>query len=204
MLNTNQLDDYSNEGYLFVPELLPMAEISAVMTQLPELSTLQRPEVIFEKDSETVRSLMNVHTYSKAADKLIRHQSIIDPVKKILQSDVYVFQCILNLKRAFTGDIWQWHQDYSTYLIDDGMPANRLVNVLIFMDEVNEFNGPLMLVPSSHRGEAITKVLRLIIHPSFVFILDFPFFRGFREIGYSLFASQRSNISRIIDFLFNR
>ena len=159
MLNTNQLDDYSNEGYLFVPELLPMAEISAVMTQLPELSTLQRPEVIFEKDSQTVRSLMNVHTYSKAADKLIRHQSIIDPVKQILQSDVYVFQCILNLKRAFTGDIWQWHQDYSTYHIDDGMPANRLVNVLIFMDEVNEFNGPLMLVPGSHRGEAITKAI---------------------------------------------
>ena len=35
------------------------------------------------------------------------------------------------------------------------MPANRLVNVLIFMDEVNEFNGPLMLVPGSHRGKAI-------------------------------------------------
>tara|TARA_Y100000994_G_scaffold59564_1_gene48147 strand:+ start:586 stop:888 length:303 start_codon:yes stop_codon:yes gene_type:complete len=55
-----------------------------------------------------------------------------------------------------------------------------------------------------HRGEAITKVLRLIIHPYFIFILDFPFFRGFREIGYSLFASQRSNISRIFHFLFNR
>ena len=155
MLSTAQLCNYSNEGYVFVPELLPLAEISAVMTQLPELCTLQRPEVIFEKDSQTVRSLMNVHTYSKAADKLIRNQSIIDPVKQILDSDVYVFQCILNLKRAFAGDIWQWHQDYSTYLIDDGMPANRLVNVLIFMNEVNEFNGPLMLVPGSHRGEAI-------------------------------------------------
>ena len=55
-----------------------------------------------------------------------------------------------------------------------------------------------------HRGEAITKVLRLIIHPYFIFILDFPFFRGFREIGYSLFASQRSNISRIFHFLFNK
>ena len=65
-----------------------------------------------------------------------------------------MFQCVLNLKRAFTGDIWQWHQDFSTYLIDDGMPANRLVNVLIFMDEVNEFNGPLMLIPRSHHGEA--------------------------------------------------
>ncbi len=155
MLSTAQLCNYSNEGYVFVPELLPLAEISAVMTQLPELCTLERPEVIFEKDSQTVRSLMNIHTYSKAADKLIRNQSIIDPVKQILDSDVYVFQCILNLKRAFAGDIWQWHQDYSTYLIDDGMPANRLVNVLIFMNEVNEFNGPLMLVPGSHRGEAI-------------------------------------------------
>lgn len=154
MLSKTQLSDYSNEGYVFVPELLPVVDIKAVMAQLPELCALQRPEVIFEKDTQTVRSLMNVHTYSKAADNLIRNQSIIDPVKQILGSDVYVFQCVLNLKRAFTGDIWQWHQDFSTYLIDDGMPANRLVNVLIFMDEVNEFNGPLMLIPRSHHGEA--------------------------------------------------
>lgn len=55
-----------------------------------------------------------------------------------------------------------------------------------------------------HRGEAITKVLRLIGNPYFVFILDIPFFRGLREIGYSIFASQRNRISRIINFLFNR
>ena len=155
MLSTSQMDDYSDEGYVFVPELLPVGDIRAVIAELPELCALQRPEVIFENDSQTVRSLMNVHTYSTAADKLIRNPLIIDPVKQILGSDVSVFQCVLNLKRAFTGDIWQWHQDFSTYLIDDGMPANRLVNVLIFMDEVNEFNGPLMLVPGSHRGEAI-------------------------------------------------
>ena len=155
MLSTSQMHDYSDEGYVFVPELLPVGDIRAVIAELPELCALQRPEVIFEKDSQTVRSLMNVHTYSTAADKLIRNRLVIDPVKQILGSDVYVFQCVLNLKRAFTGDIWQWHQDFSTYLIDDGMPANRLVNVLIFMDEVNEFNGPLMLVPGSHRGEAI-------------------------------------------------
>ena len=155
MLSTSQMDDYSDEGYVFVPELLPVGDIRAVIAELPELCALQRPEVIFENDSQTVRSLMNVHTYSTAADKLIRNPLIIDPVKQILCSDVYVFQCVLNLKRAFTGDICQWHQDFSTYLIDDGMPANRLVNVLIFLDEVNEFNGPLMLVPGSHRGEAI-------------------------------------------------
>jgi len=155
MLSISQMHDYSDEGYVFVPELLPVGEIRAVIAELPELCALQRPEVIFENDSQTVRSLMNVHTYSTAADKLIRNRLVIDPVNQILGSDVYVFQCVLNLKRAFTGDIWQWHQDFSTYLIDDGMPANRLVNVLIFMDEVNEFNGPLMLVPGSHRGEVL-------------------------------------------------
>jgi hypothetical protein len=77
MLSTTQLYDYSNEGYVFVPELLPVADISAVMAQLPELCAFQRPEVIFEKDSQSVRSLMNLHTYSEAADKLIRNQSSI-------------------------------------------------------------------------------------------------------------------------------
>ena len=96
MLNAIQLDDYSNEGYVFVPELLPVGAISALMAQLPELCALERPEVIFEKNSLTVRSLMNVHTYSEAADKLIRNRLITEPVKQILDSDVYVFQCILN------------------------------------------------------------------------------------------------------------
>ena len=114
MLSTSQMHDYSDEGYVFVPELLPVDDIRAVIAELPELCALQRPEVIFEKDSQTVRSLMNVHTYSTAADKLIRNRLVIDPVKQILGSDVYVFQCVLNLKRAFTGDIWQWHQDFST------------------------------------------------------------------------------------------
>ena len=84
MLSATQLDDYSNEGYAFVPELLSVDNISAVMTQLPELCALERPEVIFEKNSLTVRSLMNVHTYSEAADKLIRNPLITDPVKQIL------------------------------------------------------------------------------------------------------------------------
>ena len=76
----------------------------------------------------------------------------------------------------------------------------------VILDDISErdiLRSAHLITPQGveyHRGEAITKVLRLIIHPCFVVILDFPFFRGFREVGYSLFASQRSNISRIISF----
>ena len=57
----------------------------------------------------------------------------------------------INGKQAFDGDVWQWHQDYGTWLNDDQMPEARAMNVAIFLDEVNEFNGPLMFIPGSHK-----------------------------------------------------
>ena len=67
---------------------------------------------------------------------------------------IYLFQCVINMKRPFHGAVWQWHQDFPTYFHDDAMPEPRLVNALVFIDEVREFNGPLMLVPASHKAPA--------------------------------------------------
>jgi ectoine hydroxylase len=36
-------------------------------------------------------------------------------------------------------------------LDDDQTPEPRVMNVAIFLDEVNEFNGPLMFIPGSHQ-----------------------------------------------------
>ena len=57
----------------------------------------------------------------------------------------------INGKMAFEGDVWQWHQDYGTWKNDDLMPTERAMNVAIFLDDVNEFNGPLMFIPGSHK-----------------------------------------------------
>jgi ectoine hydroxylase len=57
----------------------------------------------------------------------------------------------INGKMAFEGDVWQWHQDYGTWLNDDLMPTERAMNVAIFLDDVNPFNGPLMFIPGSHK-----------------------------------------------------
>ena len=58
------------------------------------------------------------------------------------------------MKRPFHGTVWRWHQDFPTYFHDDKMPEPRLVNALVFIDEVREFNGPLMIVPASHKAPA--------------------------------------------------
>jgi len=57
----------------------------------------------------------------------------------------------INGKMACEGDVWQWHQDYGTWLNDDLMPTERAMNVAIFLDDVNAFNGPLMFIPGSHK-----------------------------------------------------
>jgi ectoine hydroxylase len=61
----------------------------------------------------------------------------------------------INGKMAFEGDVWQWHQDYGTWFNDDLMPTERAMNVAIFLDDVTEFNGPLMFIPGSHRKGVI-------------------------------------------------
>ena len=79
---------------------------------------------------------------------------MIDPIEQIFGEKLYMHQFKINAKAAFTGDVWQWHQDYGTWKRDDGMPEPRAMNIAIFLDEVMPINGPLMLVPKSqHAGD---------------------------------------------------
>ena len=52
---------------------------------------------------------------------------------------------------AFEGFVWQWHQDYGNWITNDMMPEPRAINVMIFMDDFNQYNGPLMFIPGSHK-----------------------------------------------------
>jgi ectoine hydroxylase len=76
-------------------------------------------------------------------------------VVELFGEGVYMHQFKINGKMAFEGDVWQWHQDYGTWKNDDLMPTERAMNVAIFLDDVNEFNGPLMFIPGSHKRGVI-------------------------------------------------
>ena len=82
---------------------------------------------------------------------LVRHPRLVEPLQQYFGEDVYVHQFKLNAKAAFEGDVWQWHQDYGTWARDDGMPEARAMNIAVFLDEVMPINGPLLLIPGSHR-----------------------------------------------------
>lgn len=152
-LDQAQIDAFDRDGYLFFPGLLSSREMAVVEQELDRIVSEPRREIVFERDQKTVRSIFNMQAYSDVFRRLTQHPKILEPVAQLLGEAVYVFQLILNCKAAFNGDEWPWHQDYPTYHHDDGMAQPRVINTLIFIDEMQEFNAPLMLIPGSHRQE---------------------------------------------------
>jgi len=150
-LSSQQLEQFDREGYLFFPSLFTRPEIQTLLDEVPSLYAQRRPENVREKTGDVVRTNFAAHLYSAPFARLARHPRMVEPVKQLFGEDVYMHQFKINGKAAFDGDVWQWHQDYGTWRADDQMPEARAMNVAIFLDEVNEFNGPLMFIPGSHK-----------------------------------------------------
>jgi ectoine hydroxylase len=151
-LTSAQLAHFDDQGYVFFPELFSKDEVQVLTEEVPRLYAQRRPENVREKGNEdAVRTNFAAHLYSYPFAKLARHPRLVKPVKQVFGEDVYMHQFKINGKMAFDGDVWQWHQDYGTWKNDDWMPQARAMNVAIFLDDVNEFNGPLMFIPGSHR-----------------------------------------------------
>jgi L-proline 4-hydroxylase len=150
-LTAQQVGQFEREGYLFFPGLFRPEEVKVLLDEVPHLYAQHRPENVREKGSDAVRTNFAAHMYSYPFAKLARHPRMVRPVMQILGEGLYMHQFKINGKMAFDGDVWQWHQDYGTWKNDDLMPEARAMNVAIFLDEVNEFNGPLMFIPGSHQ-----------------------------------------------------
>ena len=112
--------------------------------------------LVYEKDGKTPRAIQGGHLHNPYFEKLIRHPLFLDNAREILQSEVYLHQFRINYKQPFSGERWPWHQDYIFWQKLDYIPEMHLVNIAIFLDEINPFNGPLFLVPGSHLDGVIT------------------------------------------------
>jgi len=75
----------------------------------------------------------------------------LDVARQVLGGDVYVHQSRINFKPALDGKEFFWHSDFETWHVEDGMPRMRAVSVSLSLTPSTEFNGPLLLVPGSHK-----------------------------------------------------
>ena len=150
-LTLEQRAQFERDGYLFFPGLFTADETACLVNEVPRLYERQADYNVREKGKTAVRTNFAAHMYSEPFARLARHPRMIEPVEDLLGEPLYMHQFKINGKMAFEGDVWQWHQDYGTWLNDDMMPTERAMNIAIFLDDVTEHNGPLMFIPGSHK-----------------------------------------------------
>jgi ectoine hydroxylase len=155
-----QLDDaqrasYERNGFLILPDLFQQDEVAylydAMQAMRAEFTHAGRPEVIAEPGSGDVRSIFNVHRLNDIFANLVRDPRVLDVAREILGSEVYIHQSRINYKPGFKGKEFYWHSDFETWHSEDGMPAMRALSCSILLTDNSECNGPLMLIPGSHR-----------------------------------------------------
>ena len=149
-LTEQQVRQFNEEGYLFLPDCFSPEEVAALRTEAVSIYDTDRPEVWREK-SGAPRTAFAAHTYNEAFRLLGAHPRLINPVEQLFGEQLYMHQYKINAKSAFDGEVWQWHQDFGTWHRDDGMPEPKAMNIAVFLDEVTHINGPLMIVPRSHK-----------------------------------------------------
>ena len=150
-LTLEQRAQFERDGYLFFPGLFSADETAGLVDEVPRLYEHQADYNVREKGKTAVRTNFAAHLYSAPFARLARHPRMIEPVEDLLGEPLYMHQFKINGKMAFEGEVWQWHQDYGTWLNDDMMPTERAMNIAIFLDDVTEHNGPLMFIPGSHK-----------------------------------------------------
>jgi ectoine hydroxylase len=149
-LTEQQVRQFDEDGYLFLPDCFSPEEVAALRTEAVSIYDTDRAEVWREK-SGAPRTAFAAHTYNEAFRLLGAHPRLINPVEQLFGEQLYMHQYKINAKSAFDGEVWQWHQDFGTWHRDDGMPEPKAMNIAVFLDEVTHINGPLMIVPRSHK-----------------------------------------------------
>ena len=154
-LNESQIGDYERDGFLLLDSLFSEKEVAALTAEVERMTRdpaiVRREESITEPNSDAVRSIFMVHVLSPILSRLTRDPRLINVARQILGSEVYIHQSRANMKPGFKGKEFYWHSDFETWHVEDGMPSMRALSCSVLLTDNNACNGPLMLVPGSHR-----------------------------------------------------
>lgn len=154
-ITPEQLAHYTNEGYLVLKDFFSEEEVGAFEEESERLRNKEDDQlsdyVITEPGSRDVRSVFMIHENSPVFRRLAWDKRLAGLASFLLGDEVYIHQSRLNYKPGFRGKEFYWHSDFETWHVEDGMPRMRALSISLTLTENYEYNGPLMVIPGSHK-----------------------------------------------------
>lgn len=125
---------------------------AAASKLLADPAALDAETIVAEPQSREIRSIFEIHRQSDAMARLASDARLADVARFLLGDEVYIHQSRLNYKPGFKGKEFYWHSDFETWHVEDGMPRMRALSMSVLLAENTPHNGPLMVIPGSHRS----------------------------------------------------
>ena len=154
-LDSVTLDGFDKRGYLTIDQLIDDDELTLFRNELTRLagdpSIKADHRTVVEAKSNEVRSIFDIHKTNDVFRKIAHDPRIVNRARQILGSEVYIHQSRINYKPGFVGKEFTWHSDFETWHAEDGMPRPRAVSISISLTDNYSYNGPLMIMPGSHK-----------------------------------------------------
>jgi len=158
MISDKDVEFYRREGYLVVPDVFSPEETEALRrttdemvaaaTDLDAHNNIYDLEDSHRRGNPRVRRIKTPHLFHPTYAAASRNPKVIEILQKLVNPSLRFDTGKLNLKAAGYGAPVEWHQDWAFYPHTN----DDLAAVGIMMDDMEEENGPLLILPGSHRG----------------------------------------------------
>src|SRR5262245_58971463 len=149
---------YREHGYVVVPDVLEPSAVGGLRRELADIIDGAR-EVAAHTDvydlepghspeTPRVRRIKTPHRFFPGFRDLFRNPRVVEIVQKLVGPDVRLHGSKINLKAPHYGSPVEWHQDWAFYPHTN----EDLLAVGVMLDDCTPENGPLLVVPGTHRG----------------------------------------------------
>jgi ectoine hydroxylase-related dioxygenase (phytanoyl-CoA dioxygenase family) len=158
MLTPQQVDSYFERGFtlaegVVAPGLLTRARdiVDAIVARAGSVTANNE---IYDLEESHTPEAPRVRRIKEPVDRdplfweLVRSSGVIGPVKQLIGPDLRLHGSKLNMKSAGYGAPVEWHQDWAFYPHTN----EDILAIGVMLDDVTPDNGPLQIIPGSHRG----------------------------------------------------
>ncbi len=162
MLSQEQKAFYADNGYLMVENVVTdaqLAELRRITYEFIEASrSVVESDDVYDLDeghsADTPRltRIKLPHKQHPYYDEILKNSGVTEVLRDLLGDSATLLTAKLNTKAPGGGAAVEWHQDWAFYPhTNDDLLAFGLM-----LEDVGEANGPLQVIPGSHRGPVLS------------------------------------------------
>lgn len=166
MVSQNLINDFNRDGYVMMPDAISSEQVKTLTRVLDGWTEDSRAHAGPYGQTMDGRPRFDVQPGAHSADRpalrrvaspvdvdddywaVARDNAALDLTAAILSPNIKFYASKVNLKLPGSRTEVRYHQDFPF----DPHTNMDMMTVLIFLDDVTMENGPLQLVPGSHRG----------------------------------------------------